>query len=143
MAKAKFFTKLDIIAAFNRIRIANGDEYKTAFRIRYSLFEYLVMSFGLTGVPSIFQHYINDSLRKYLDIFCIAYLDDVLIYSDSLEDHRKHVKLILRALRKAGLQAEIEKCEFHTTETRYLGLIIGTEGVKMNLKKIETIKNWP
>jgi hypothetical protein len=101
------------------------------------------MPFGLTGVPSIFQHYINDSLRKYLDIFCIAYLDDVLIYSDSLEDHRKHVKLILRALRKAGLQAEIEKCEFHTTETRYLGLIIGTEGVKMNLKKIETIKNWP
>jgi hypothetical protein len=143
MAKAKFFTKLDIIAAFNRIRIANGDEYKTAFRTRYGLFEYLVMPFGLTGAPSTFQHYINDSLREYLDIFCTAYLDDVLIYSDSLEDHRKHVKLVLRALREAGLQAEIEKCEFHTTETRYLGLIIGTEGVKMDPKKIETIKNWP
>jgi hypothetical protein len=103
MTKAKFFIKLDIIAAFNRIRIANGDEYKTAFRIRYGLFEYLVMPFGLTDASSTFQHYINDSLREYLNIFCTAYLDDVLIYSDSLKDHRKHVKLVLQALRKAGL----------------------------------------
>jgi hypothetical protein len=141
MAKAKFFTKLDIIAAFNQIRIANGDEYKTAFRTRYDLFKYLVMFFGLTGAFSIFQHYINDSLREYLDIFYIVYLDDVLIYSDSLEDHRKHVKLVLQALREAGLQTEIKKCEFHIIETRYLGLIIGTEEVKMDFKKIETIKN--
>jgi hypothetical protein len=103
MTKTKFFTKLDIIAAFNRIRIANGDEYKTVFRIRYGLFKYLVMSFDLIDASSTFQHYINDSLREYLNIFCTAYLDDVLIYSDSLKDHRKHVKLVLQALRKAGL----------------------------------------
>jgi len=141
MAKAKYFTKLDIIAAFNRIRVAKGDEYKTAFRTRYGLFEYLVMPFGLTGAPSTFQHYINDSLREYLDIFCTAYLDDVLIYSDSLEEHKKHVKLVLQALRKAGLQVEIEKCEFHTQETRYLGLIIGTKSIQIDLKKVEIIKN--
>jgi hypothetical protein len=103
MTKTKFFTKLDIIAAFNRIRIANGDEYKTVFRIRYGLFKYLVMSFDLIDASSTFQHYINDSLREYLNIFYTAYLDDVLIYSDSLKDHRKHVKLVLQALRKAGL----------------------------------------
>jgi hypothetical protein len=103
MTKTKFFTKLDIIAAFNRIRIANGDEYKTVFRIRYGLFKYLVMSFDLIDASSTFQHYINDSLREYLNIFCTVYLDDVLIYSDSLKDHRKHVKLVLQALRKAGL----------------------------------------
>ena len=87
MAKAKFFTKLDIIAAFNRLRIAPGDEYKTAFCTRYGLFKYLVMFFGLIRAPSLFQHYINDSLREYLDIFYTAYLDNVLIYSDSLKEH--------------------------------------------------------
>ena len=142
LAQAKYYTKLDIIAAFNRIRMAKDDEWKTAFRTRYGLFEYLVMPFGLTGAPSTFQHYINDVLREYLDIFCTAYLDDILIYSNSLKEHQKHVKLVLQALKTAGLQVEIEKCEFHTTETRYLGLIIGIEGIQMDPKKIETVKNW-
>ena len=95
LAKAKYFTKLDIIAAFNRIRIAKGDEYLTAFRTRYGLFEYLVMPFGLIGAPSTFQHYINDVLREYLDVFCTAYLDDILIYSDSLKEHQEHIKKVL------------------------------------------------
>ena len=73
LVKAKYFTKLDIIAAFNRIRMAAGDEWKTAIRTRYGLYKYLVMPFGLTGAPSTFQHYINDVLRKYLDIFYTAY----------------------------------------------------------------------
>jgi len=143
LAKAKYFTKLDVIAAFNRIRMAEGDEYLTAFRTRYGLFEYNVMPFGLTGAPSTFQHYINDSLREYLDIFCTAYLDDVLIYSNSLSEHKDHVRKVLIRLRQAGLQIDIEKCEFHTQETRYLGLIISTEGIKMDPKKIATVKAWP
>ena len=142
LSKARFFTKLDVIAAFNRIRIAEGDEYLTAFRTRYGLFQYNVMPFGLTGAPSTFQHYINDTLREFLDVFATAYLDDILIYSESIEEHRQHVRQVLTRLRTAGLQIDIEKCEFHTQETRYLGLIIGTDGVKMDPKKIEAIRDW-
>ena len=91
--------RYDIIAAFNRLRIAKGDEWMTAFRTRYGLFEYLVMPFGLANAPSSFQHYVNDVLRPYLDIFCTAYIDDILIYSDDLSKHRRHVELVLEALR--------------------------------------------
>ena len=92
LCKAQYYTKLDIIAAFNRLRIAKGDEWKTAFRTRYGLFEYLVMPFGLTNGPASFQHYVNDALRGYLDLFCTAYLDDILIYSNSLKEHKRHVR---------------------------------------------------
>jgi hypothetical protein len=101
------------------------------------------MPFGLTGGPSTFQHYINDVLHEYLDIFCTAYLDDILIYSNTLEEHREHVKKVLIALRKANLQADIEKCDFHALFTKYLGLIIGTKGVEMDPKKVFTVKDWP
>ena len=99
------------------------------------------MPFGLTKVPSIFQHYINDTLREYLDIFYTAYLDDILIYNESLKEHQKHVKKVLQALRKTGLQAEIDKYEFYITETRYLDFIISTKDIQMDPKKIEIIKN--
>ena len=79
LSRAKIFTKLDIIAAFNRLRIKEGDEELTAFRTRFGLFEYLVMPFGLCNRPASFQHFINDTLRQYLDDFCTAYLDDILI----------------------------------------------------------------
>ena len=140
--KAVVFTKLDIVAAFNRLRVTHGEEWKTAFRTRYGLFEYLVMPFGLCGAPSSFQGYINDVLREYLDIFCTAYIDDILIYSNSMSEHKGHVRKVLTALRKAGLQLDISKCEFHVTETIYLGLIISKDGIRMDPNKIETIQNW-
>ena len=143
LSKAVIYSKLDIISAFNRLRIAHGEEWKTAFRTRYGLFEYLVLPFGLCNGPASFQAYINETLREYLDIFCTAYLDDILIYSDSLAQHRHHVKVVLERLRKAGLQIDITKCEFHTTSVAYLGLIITTEGVRMDPVKVETIVNWP
>jgi hypothetical protein len=142
LSKAKYYTKLDIIAAFNRLRIAKGDEWLTAFRTRYGLFEYLVMPFGLANAPSTFQHYVNDVLRPYLDVFCTAYIDDILIFSDNLSEHRKHVELVLQALREAGLQLDIDKCEFHKTEVLYLGLVITTNGIRMDPKKVEAVTNW-
>jgi len=143
LSQAKIFTKLDIIAAFNKIRIKEGHEYLTAFRTRQGLFEYLVMPFGLCNGPATFQSYINEALQPYLDDFVTAYLDDILIYSDSELEHVVHVKRVLQRLREHGLQVDITKCNFHTTEVKYLGLIIGTDGVRMDPEKIRTITEWP
>jgi RNase H-like domain found in reverse transcriptase/Reverse transcriptase (RNA-dependent DNA polymerase)/Integrase zinc binding domain len=140
---AKFFTRLDVVSAFNRLRIAKGQEWLTAFRTRYGLFQSKVMPFGLTGAPATFQHFINDTLREYLDVFCSAYLDDILIYSNDLETHKEHVAKVLEALEKAGLYLRFDKCEFHVRETKFLGMILTQEGVRMDPAKIETVVNWP
>jgi cell fate regulator YaaT (PSP1 superfamily) len=97
------------------------------------------MPFGLCNGPASFQNFINDTLREYLDIFCTAYLDDILIYSETEEEHERHVKLILEKLRQAGLQVDITKCEFEVESVEYLGLIVTTEGTRMDPKKVETI----
>ena len=140
--KAKYFTKLDIIAAFNKLRMAKGDEWLTAFRTRYGLYEYLVMPFGLSNAPSSFQHYINDTLRDFLDKFATAYIDDILIYSNTLAEHRKHVRQVLERLKTAGLQVDIDKCEFHQQSVKYLGLIISTDGIRMDPDKIRAVIEW-
>ena len=95
LSEAKVFTKLDVIAAFHRIRIAEGDEWKTAFRSRFGLFEWMVTPFGLANAPSTFQRYINWVLRDLLDDFCSAYIDDIIIYSKDRKSHRKHVNKVL------------------------------------------------
>jgi RNase H-like domain found in reverse transcriptase/Reverse transcriptase (RNA-dependent DNA polymerase)/Retroviral aspartyl protease len=142
LSRAKFYTKLDVIAAFNRIRIAEGQEYLTAFNTRYGLFETLVMPFGLSNAPATFQARINEILHPYLDVFCTAYIDDILVYSDDLLEHREHVKKVLRVLQDAGLQLDIKKCEFEVTEVTYLGLILSTEGVRMDPAKVKCITDW-
>ncbi|KAI1001585.1 hypothetical protein K3495_g6619 [Podosphaera aphanis] len=130
------------IAVFDRIRIAKGDEWKTAFQTRYGLFESLVMPFGLTNAPSTFQNHINRTLQEYLDVFCTAYIDDVLVFSESQDDHRRHVSLVLDKLRQAGLQLDIKKFSFEATDVKYLGLIISRRGVEMDPLKVECVKSW-
>ena len=141
---AKWLTKLDVSAAFHRIRIAKGEEWKTAFRTRYGLFEWKVCPFGLTGAPATFQRYINWVLREYLDDFCSAYVDDILIFTTgSLEDHRRKVSKVLGSLLEHGLQLDISKCEFETKCTKYLGYIIDVGvGVRMDPDKVNAIKEW-
>ena len=119
-----------------------GHEQLTAFLTRFGLFESLVMPFGLTGAPATFQRFINDSLRDYLDQFCSAYLDDILIYSKTREEHEEHVRKVLQRLREAGLYAKLSKCEFFVTETKFLGLIVGRDGFKMDPEKVRTILEW-
>jgi hypothetical protein len=138
----KYFTKIDIISAFNNVRMKKGHEHLTAFLTRFGLFESLVMPFGLTGAPATFQRFINDSLREYLDQFCSAYLDDILIYSRTRDEHVKHVRKVLERLRSAGLFAKLSKCEFFVTETKFLGLIVGRDGFKMDPEKVKTILEW-
>jgi hypothetical protein len=142
LAKANWYTTLDLRGAFNLVRMAEGEEWKTAFRTRYGLFESLVMPFGLTNAPATFQHFINDVLRNYLDVFCSAYLDDIIIYSETLEEHRSHVKAILDALKSAGINLNPVKCHFHVKETKYLGLIISPDGISMDPAKLSAISDW-
>jgi hypothetical protein len=117
---------------------------ENAFRTRYGLYEWLVTPFGLTGAPATFQRYINHTLRDYLDEFCSAYIDDILIYSDgSLQDHRRKVKQVLQRLRDAGLQIDIDKCEFEATSVKYLGFIIKAgEGIHVDPEKVKAIQQW-
>ena len=142
LCSARIYSKFDVIAAFNEVRMKEGHEEKTAFLTRYGLFEYTVMPFGLCNAPSTFQAFINDVLRQYLDEFCSAYLDDILIYSNSLGEHIQHVGKVLSQLQSTGLFLDINKCEFHVTQVKYLGLIITTDGLKMDPQKIESILEW-
>ena len=100
------------------------------------------MPFGLINAPSSFQHFINNTLRPYLDIFYTAYINDILIYSNNLTKHRKHIKLILEALYGASLQLDIDKYEFYKTEVLYLRLIISIDGIQMDPNKVKVIINW-
>lgn len=142
LCNAKFYTKLDVIAAFNKLRIAEGHEWKTAFISRFGLYESLVMPFGLCNAPASFQHYINHALYDLLDKTCTAYLDDVLVYSRTRKEHREHVREVVDRLIQAGLQVDIGKCEFETPSTKYLGLIITTDGIRMDPDKVKTIVEW-
>jgi hypothetical protein len=128
--------------AYNLVRVKEGDEHKLAFRTRYGLFEPLVMQFGTTNAPMDIQGYINNTIREALDRFASAYLDDILIYSNSLEEHEGHVKWIMERLPKAGLYLKPEKCEFHKETVKYLGHIISTNGVSMDPYKVDMVRNW-
>ena len=135
----RYFSKIDIVAAFNNIRIKKGLEYLTAFRTKLGLFESLVMPFGLTGAPATWQRFMNDILRPYIDIFVQVYLDDILIYSRTREEHERHIRAVLQALREHQLYAKPSKCKFFKTKVKYLGFIISDEGIKMDPAKIRTI----
>ena len=107
------------------------------------LFEYLVVPFGLTNAPAVFQSYINYTLRDFLDIFAIAYLDDIVIYSQNEEDHIKHVRRVLERLREAKLYLKLSKCVFHAREINYLGFVISPDGISVDHSRVETILSWP
>jgi hypothetical protein len=143
LSGAKFYTKLEIRDAYHRVRVAEGKKWKTAFRTRYGHYEYTVMPFGLANTPAAFQSYINATLRPYLDVFVIAYLDDIVVYSNTVKEHRKHVRTVLEALLKADLYLKLRKCEFNAKEIRFVGFIITPEEVRMEKDRIATIEEWP
>jgi len=143
ISNAKRFTKLDVRDGYNRLRMAPGEEWKTAFRCRYGLYEYTVMPFGLCNAPGTFQHYMNDTFREFLDDFMVVYLDDILIFSKDMKEHKRHVRQVLERLREAGLFLKTSKCQFHVEEVEFLGFIIGNNGVRMDPSKVEAITSWP
>jgi hypothetical protein len=142
MAKAKIFMKIDIRQAFHKIRISGGYEDLTTFRTRYGAYRYKVMPFELTNGLATFQRFINDTLNGHIDDFCSAYIDDILIFSEDEQSHEDHVRKVLKRLREAGLQADIKKCEFRVTKTKYLGFIVGTHGLAVDPEKVQTVQDW-
>ena len=139
---SKIFTKIDLKAGYNLIRIKEGDEWKTAFRTRYGHFEYLVMPMGLTNAPATFQAFMNDILQEFLDQGVIVYLDDILIYSRNEEEHEALVEKVLQRLMDNDLAAEIDKCAFHAREVDFLGYLLSPEGIAMTDETIRTIQEW-
>jgi Reverse transcriptase (RNA-dependent DNA polymerase)/Retroviral aspartyl protease len=141
--KARIYTTLDLRHAYHLVRIADGDEWKTAFRTRYGSFEWRVMPFGLSNAPAAFQRFMNDIFKDLLDVTVIVYLDDILIFSDDPKEHRKHVREVLRRLRLHGLYSRPEKCRFSTDTVEYLGYILSKDGLTMSPAKVKTILDWP
>ena len=125
------------------MRIAKGDKWKTTFCTHYGLFEWLMMLFGLSNAPSAFQRFMNDIFSDVLDVFVVIYLDDILIYSDNMDDHKKHVKEILKRLRENWLYASPTKYVFHRDRIKFLGFVLGVDGLRIDKSKTQTIQNWP
>ena len=134
---------MDLKGAYNLIRMKEGEEWKTAFRTKYGLYEYLVMPFGLTNAPATFQAFINNVLREYLDDCVVVYLDDILIFSKSLEDHRRHVHMVLKKLDEADLRVAPDKSFFERQEVEFLGFIVKPNEIRMDPEKIKSIQTWP
>jgi hypothetical protein len=138
----KKFTKLNIQTTYNFIRIKKEDEWKIAFRCRYEQYEYRVMSFELANASVRFQNYINFALKKFLNVFVIIYLNDILIYSQNEKKHTNHVRLVLKRFKKYKFFAKLSKCDFDLKEVDYLKFIVEINDIQMNLARIAIVKKW-
>ncbi len=139
---AKVFSRINLRSGYYQIRIAEGDEEKTACRTRYGSYELLVMPFGLTNAPATFCTLMNDIFCEWLDDFVVVYIDDILIYSGSLEEHAEHLRKVFQRLRENKLYAKLEKCEFGVTEVDFLGHRITQKGLMMDDHKVKAILDW-
>ena len=139
---AQIFTKLDLKDGFHLISIRKGEEWKTAFRTRYGLSEYKVMSFGQVNAPATFQTMMNKILGEFLDDGVVVYIDDNFIYSKDPEDHTTLVRKVLQRLRDLRMALSLEKSLFQVKAVDFIGYVIATDGVTMNEKQVETITAW-
>jgi hypothetical protein len=126
------YTKLDLKNIYYKIRIKLEDEWKIAFRTRYDFFEYIIMLFGFINAPIIFQIYINEVFKGFLDIIYVIYIDDICIYSSNFEEHADHVRQIFDRFRRFGLYINLNKCEFSTTKITFLNYMIEINNVEIN-----------
>jgi hypothetical protein len=126
---AKIFSKIDLRSGYHQVRIKDEDISKTAFRTRYGHYEFTVVPFGLSNAPIVFMCLMNGVFRKYLDKFVIVFLDDILVYSKSEEEHEHHLRMVLQVLREHQLYAKLSKCSFYQKQIHYLGHIISKDGI--------------
>ena len=135
----RVFSKLDLRSGYHQIRIKREDINKTAFRTRYGYYEFVVIPFGLTNAPATFVYLMNNIFNKYLDQFVLIFIDNILIYSKTEEEHQQHLRIALQTLWEHQLYANLEKCEFFKTEIQYLGHVISNDGIAVDPKNIKAI----
>jgi hypothetical protein len=142
LAGARVFSKIDLRSGYHQIKIRDEDIPKTAFSTRYGLYQYLVMSFGLTNAPAHFMYLMNSVFMPELDKFVVVFIDDILVYSKSTEDHEEHLRVMLQRLRDHQLYVKFSKCEFWINEVPFLGHVISLEGIIVDPCKVRDALDW-
>src|SRR5947207_838051 len=142
LAGAKVFSKIDLRSGYHQIRVREEDIPKTAFSTRYGIYDYLVMSFGLTNAPSFFIYLMNSVFMIELDVCVVVFIDDSLVYSKNKEEHAKHLQLVLDRLREHLLYAKFSKCQFWFKEVSFLGHILSAKGIAIDPSKVQEVLEW-
>ena len=140
---ASVFSKIDLRTGYHQLRIKEEDISKTNFRTRYGHYEFVVLPFGLKNSPATFMCLMNNVLNKYLDKFVLVFIDDILVYSKSGEEHKEHLRIVLQTLKENQLYAKFSKCEFYKDKIQYLGHIISEQGLAVDPEKIKAFREWP
>ena len=136
------YSKIDLRSGYHQLRVQEGDVPKTVFRTSYGHYEFLVMLFGLTNASAVFMDLMNRVFQSYLDRFVIVFINDILVYSGSPEEHLEHLRIVLQTLRKRQLYAKLSKCQFWLDRMTFLGHVISAKGVSVDPQKIEAVVNW-
>ena len=139
LRRARVYSKIDLRTGYHQLRVREADIPKTTFRTRYGHFEFTVMPFGLTNALTTFMDLMHRVFQPYLDQFVVVFVDEILIYSQSKEEHEDHLEIILQALKDHKSYSKFSKCEFWLTKVRFLGRVVSTPGVSMDPKKVEAI----
>src|SRR5512133_1000431 len=139
---AKVFSKIDLRSGYHQLKIREQDIPKTAFTTRYGLYEYTVMSFGLTNAPAYFMNMMNKVFMEFLDKFVVVFIDYILVYSRNEEEHKQHLRLVLKKLKEHQLYAKFSKCDFWLSEVKFLGHIITAQGVAVDPSNVESVTKW-
>ena len=139
---ASYFSKIDLRSGYHQLKVREEDIPKTAFRTRYGHYEFVVMPFGLTNAPAAFMDLMNWICRPFLDNFVIVFIDDILVYSRSEEEHGQHLRQILETLRTEKLYAKLSKCEFWLRSVNFLGHVVSQEGIHVDPSKVKAIEGW-
>ena len=136
---ARVFSKIDLRAGYHQIKVKDEDIQKTAFMTCYGHYEYLVMPFGVTNAPGVYMEYMNRIFHSYLDHFVVVFIDEILIYSKSEEEHVEHLKIVLQVLKEKKLYAKLSKCEFWLNEVSFLGQVISGSGIVVDPTKVDAV----